>query len=363
MLITIGITILGIILTILLIVGIHEFGHFMVAKCLGVKVLKFSIGFGKALVKWHDKSGTEYAFSAIPLGGYVKMLDEGEGHVAPTELPLAYNRQKIWKRFLIVAAGPLTNFILALVLYWIIFVTGFINPVPITGEIIPHSIAAQAGMQKNQEIISIDQQPVMSWMSIILRLLPHTGNHDKISIQTRDIHQHTNYTYLLNLTDWKMDELKPDPLLSLGIVPYQPTTPYPLLRNIQYGPIEACSHAWQNTYDFTYMNLLMIGKLFTGKVSIQSLGGPIAIFQGAGSALNQGIASFLSFLAFLSIAIGVVNILPIPGLDGGHILFQLIEAIMKKPISAPMIELFYKLGFILLLLLITQAVMNDILRL
>jgi len=148
----------------------------------------------------------------------------------------------------------------------------------------------------------------------------------------------------------------------LGISP-QFEWPKNLLRENRYGPIEALSHAWQNTYDFTYLNLLIFGKLLTGKVSLQSLGGPISIFQSAGTALNAGLTPFISFLAFLSIAIGVINIIPIPGLDGGHVLFQVLEIINRRPLSIKFQSLMYRLGLIFLLLLVFQAVINDMLRL
>lgn len=446
------ISILGIIITIFFVVGIHEFSHFLVARLVGVKVLRFSIGFGKALYTWHDKKGTEYVIAAIPLGGYVKMLDENEEEVKNKEdLPLAYNRQPVYKRIAIVLAGPISNLIFAFFIYWLLFVIGFTSIIPLIGKITPNSIAAAAHMQPNEEIISVNNNTTTQWDSIIVNLLMHAGNKDKIEIATKNIDTQQTHHYTLDVTNWHMNDLKPDPLDSLGITPYIPTIPaivgkvYPnsaassklqvddkivsinkqpvkdwydlvsytdnhpdqllnfqierkgkelnisirphiqhdlfykkhgiigispqfewpkkLLRNYKANPILALSRAWENTKNFFNMNFLVLGKLLTGKLSFSSLGGPITIFQGAGTALNSGLLPFLSFLAFLSIAVGFINLLPIPGLDGGHLLFQFIELIARRPVPMAWQILFFRLGFILLLLLLSQALVNDIQRL
>lgn len=440
---------IGIIITILLIVGIHEFGHFLFAKMLGVKVLRFSIGFGKTLFRTVGKTGTEYVIAAIPLGGYVKLVDEHEQPVAKEDLPFEFNQQPIYKRFLIVIAGPLFNFIFAFFIYWFLFLIGFTTLTPIIGSIEPHSIAEQAGLKPQQEIIAIQQEPTLSWFSIIIKLISSVGSTNHISITTQIPNQPIQ-SHELNLTHWKLDNLKPDPLSSLGIIPYEPTVapiiaeiekdspaknqlkigdkilfinhkpikdwsdvtstvsdhpdellnftierqqkiinlpikttsennlffnkrgllkvsaewniPKNLLRQNQFGPLAAIPHAWYEVRDLTFLNILIFEKLLTGKMSITSLGGPITIFESAGSAINNGLTPFLSFLAFLSIGIGFINVIPIPGLDGGHILFQAIELITRRPLSLRFKVLFYKLGFILLLMLIIQAVMNDLMR-
>ncbi|MDR3491935.1 MAG: RIP metalloprotease RseP [Gammaproteobacteria bacterium] len=444
------ISIIAILITILLVVGIHEFGHFFVARCLGIKVLRFSLGFGKILFSWHDKKGTQYALSAIPLGGYVKMLDEDEGHVPKDQVHLAFNRQPYYKKFLVVAAGPLSNFIFAIFIYWILFSVGFISIAPMIGKITPHSIAAQAGLQANQEILQVDSKHTPSWTSVVMELFFHAGDKNMLQLTTTKINGTQSYT--LNLTEWKIDDLKPDPLSSLGIIPYEPHIPaiiahiqekspaelanllvgdkivavdkksisdwqslskiiseqpnktllftiqrnkkileipinigsthnlfyknhgylgisptfeWPknLLRTNQYPVFSALSHAFQNVETFTKLNFIILGKMITGKISLQSLGGPITIFDTAGTALNQGAISFLSFLAFLSISIGTINIIPIPGLDGGHLLFQTIEYISGKPLSTRAINLSYRLGMILLFVVMMQAIINDLLRL
>lgn len=445
------ISVAGILLTILFVVGTHEYAHFITARLLGVKVLRFSIGFGKVLYKKQDKHGTEYVFSLLPLGGYVKMLDEDEGTVSESDLPYAYNRQPFYKKFLIVLAGPVMNIFCALILYWLIFMIGFTTVRPIIGTIEPGSIAATAKLLPNQEIIRVDNRTTATWSGIIFRLLTHAGNQDYLQVETIDNKKQTQ-SHRLDLTNWHMSELTPDPLSSLGITPYQPEVPliigviaadspalssklhlgdkilklnqkpiknweelikainehpnetvtftlkrhnkvielpvtlgyqragifkklgylgispnfqWPenMLHKIQYPPVRAFARAWQEINDFIYFNLLLFAKLATGKLSLQSLGGPITIFESAGDALNYGFLPFIGFLAFLSISIGVINLFPIPGLDGGHLFLQIIEALIGRRIPNRIILLLYRFGFILLFLVLVQALVNDLLRL
>ncbi len=446
------ISIAGVILTILFVVGTHEAGHFLVARAVGVKVLTFSIGFGKTLFRWHDKSGTEYVVAMIPLGGYVRMLDETEDLVAENERHRAYNQQPYYKKFMIVAAGPFTNFVCAFALYWLIFTLGFVTARPVIGAITPHSIAAEAGLKPSQEIHSIDQQETLTWTKVLFKLLKHTGSQDHLTIDTTDLKSKQQQSYTLDLSNWKMDDLTPDPLISLGITPYEPpikleigylrkdspadkaklaigdkliainhvnikdwldimkaVQPHPdqtlvftveragkkmdlpvLIgseRNwklqktgilgigpavimpeayqvkIQYSPLAAIPKAIEETFEFAKFNLILFGKMLTGKLSLASLGGPITIFDSAGDSLNYGFLPFISFLAFLSISIGVINILPIPGLDGGHLFLQTIEAITRRAIPENIVILLYRMGFLFLIFIMIQAFINDLLRL
>jgi regulator of sigma E protease len=446
------ISIAGILLTIFFVIGTHESAHFVAARLFGVKVLRFSIGFGKTLLQFRDKLGTEYVLALIPLGGYVKMLDENEGNVPPSDLPFAFNRQPFYKKFLIVLAGPVTNIFCAFVLYWLIFVIGFVAVKPVIGTVKARSIAAEGGLKKNQQIVSIDNKTTSTWTTIIFRLLSHAGNQDHVKIEVGSPADKKTEHYILDLSNWHMDALTPNPLVSVGITPYVPDIPliigiisadspaaisqlklgdkitalnknpvknwdeliiaimkhpgetmtfaverqnkvidipvalgyqrnwlmqksgylgigpafqWPkeLLQKIKYGPIEAIPHAWQEISDFTYFNLMLVGKIVTGKVSMQSLGGPITIFESAGEALNYGFLAFISFLAFLSITLGIINLLPIPGLDGGHLFIQIIEFIIRRPVPEQIQMILYRFGLLLLLFVIVQALVNDVLRL
>lgn len=446
------ISIIGILGTILFVIGTHESAHFAAARLLGIKVLRFSIGFGKVLWRWKDKKGTEYVFALVPLGGYVKMLDENEENVAPAELHQAFNRQPYYKKFIVVIAGPLCNLFCALFLYWIIFTVGFTTIKPVIGNVAPNSIAADAGLKTNDEILSLDNQSTLSWTNIVFRLMLHAGSQDQLKINTENLKTKKLNSHLLDLTDWKMDELKPDPLGSLGITPYEPPIPLiigaiapespasksdlkvgdkmlavnqqsipnwrdlltfiqqhpdqkvtltierenkkiqiPLnigyqrdflfqkvgylgigpdfkwpaefLREVKYGPIDAVARSYQEVRDFTYFNFILFGKMITGKISLQSLGGPITIFETAGNALNYGFFAFMAFLAFLSVSIGVINLLPIPGLDGGHLFLYTIELIIRRPIPPKTLFFLFKLGFLLIFFVLLQALINDVLRL
>lgn len=443
-------SILGIIVTIFFVVGTHEFAHFYVARLLNVKVLRFSIGFGKAFYRWYDKRGTEYVLAWIPLGGYVKMLDESEGDVPANERHLAFNNQPFYKKFLIVFAGPATNMLCAFILYWLIFTIGFTTVKPVIGSVTPNSIAAAAGLKSNQVITKVDNQTTLSWRGVVLRLLVHMGDRGELPIETT-LNQKAQH-HLLNLNDWKLDELKPDPFASLGLIPYEPDLPmiigiiapespayhaglqlgdkiirlnhvkvtdwesftktiylnpsqhmtltilrdgkelsipidvgakrfrlyqhygwlgigpkfsWPdsMLSEIKYTPFDALFVAGNEVINFTQLNVVLFGKMIIGKLSLKSLGGPITIFESAGDALNAGYIAFLGFLAFLSISIGIINFLPIPGLDGGHLLFQIIEAIIRKPIPDRVLLVLFRLGFLFLIFILIQALINDILRL
>ena len=183
--INILISIIGIIVTILIVVGIHELGHFVTARLFGIKVLRFSIGFGKALYSWYDKKGTEYVIAAIPLGGYVKILDENEAPVAAKEAHLAFNRQALYKRTAIILAGPLFNLLFAFLIYWLLFVVGFTSVIPVVGNVKSHSIAAEAGIKSKQEIISIDNKPAATSTSIIIGIFSRAGDKTEMQIETK----------------------------------------------------------------------------------------------------------------------------------------------------------------------------------
>lgn len=434
-----------------ILVVFHEFGHFWVARRLGVKVLRFSVGFGKPLFKWRDKAQTEYVIAAIPLGGYVKMLDEREETVAPQEQPFAFNRKPVWVRFLIVLAGPVFNFLFAILAYWGTYMIGITGWVPKIGEIVPHSIAADAGMIAEEEVVKIDGVLTSTWSAATKQILRRLGDKEVLVVETQD--QANHHTYYLNLSSWELKGHRPDPLYSLGLIPYSPPTPSivnevlpgepaaeagiqagdvittvngksiatwqefthivrrsagktvhimlerheqtlalsfvpraresdegevvgyvgvktqlakmppELVRKERLAPVDAFLAALSKTKEYAQMSLTLIGKMLIGKVGLHNLSGPITIAQGAGASAIVGFQYYLGFLALISISLGVLNLLPIPILDGGHLLYYLLEMITGKPVPERIQFYGFKLGLLVLIFLMTIAFYNDLVRL
>lgn len=442
------------VLVISVLVGFHEWGHFLVARLCGIKVLRFSIGFGKPLFTYRNKHDTEYVVSMLPFGGYVKMLDETEGPVAESEKQFAFNTQPLWKRFSVVFAGPMFNFILAIFAYWIMFMVGIKDLAPIIGDVTPASIASQAGLISGDEIVQIENQSIKTFSDVQFALVDHMGEKGNLKIAVK--HGNNAITWhTLNLANWHVNSLQPNLLDSLGIQPNEPPIPtvisqviagsgaenagiqtndkilaidgknvqswqdmlkiiqaYPkdkpltvkltVLRNQnmlvipvvatlkdnagvaawtlgiysepvqisgkylrldQAGPLQAFSKALHKTWDATALTLVTLGKLVTGHVSVQSLSGPVGIAQAAGQSASIGISYLLQFVALISVSLGVLNLLPIPVLDGGHLLYFIIEGIRGKPLSETARLNGIRIGFILLLLLMAVALFNDMHRL
>jgi len=440
------------ILALLLLVTIHEYGHFLVARLCGVKVLRFSFGFGKVLAHWHDKKGTEYAWSILPLGGYVKMLDENEGAVAAHERHLAFNNKSVWARIAIVLAGPLFNFLFAFVALWLVLVIGIHSLAPIIADVKPNSMAAQAGIDKNQEILQLNDEKITSWRDFQYALMAKIGSNEKITLLVKSLKNGEQKTVILPLANWHLDVEKPDALASLGIVPFIPAIP-PIVGDVmpdspansahlqkndriekidgkavndwldlvefikknpdkkikltilrdgkpqdisltigshevngkregyvgmmsqkvdwpkewlrlqRENPLLAIKTAFLQTAHLTGTTFSLIGRLVTGKLSMQTISGPVGIAQGAGDSGRSGIAYYLSFLALVSISLGVLNLLPVPMLDGGHLLYYVIEIIRRKPLSDEVKSLGMYIGLLLLVTLMTFAVYNDVARL
>lgn len=435
-----------------LLIGIHEFGHYWTAKRLGVYVKRFSIGFGKPIYSKVGKSGTEFVISMIPLGGYVQMLDHREGDVPKAMTHQAFDRQSTPKRLAIVAAGPLINLLLALIAYGLVFLIGIEYTKPIIGQIAPKSIASQAGLSTNDQIISIDGLPTPHWRRVSIAIALRLGEKTTMLINTTAPNKPNTQTHTLNLANWSIEPHTPRPLESLGIKPYRPPMP-PIITQIQpnspaqkaglkpgdsitaidSNPIndwytlaeyiserpnqtisaqilrqgqpkalsmhtswalapgwhivgkvgiqgqtpkwpdhtevydqqnlwQSAKSAWAETRLFTRFNFIIIGKLITGKLSLATLGGPIAIFKVADQAFKQGLVIYLYFLGTLSVMLACINLIPLPPLDGGQLAFLLIEAIRRNPISQPLQLLITRLGFILLIVLMFQATVNDFIR-
>lgn len=441
-------------LALTLLIAVHEWGHFIVARMVGVKVLRFSIGFGRPLLRYLDKKGTEYVLAMFPLGGYVKMLDEEEvGELPPEEKQHAFNQKPVWARMAVVSAGPALNMLFAFLALWLMFVIGIKTFAPIVGEVEPNSIAAKAGLKPQDEIITLDAAKILSWRDFQMQMMNELGERRELALSVKNKSSSQTRQLTINLAQWQLDYRDPDIFVSLGIKPYFPlllpiigevlpnspasqaglqpgdkilmmnnqtiqhwyqvlqvvkdkgSTPLLFkveranqkevefsviptikttnghsygfigikvmpqqltndwLRTQQYSFFAASHMAWQETIELTSTSLQMVWKFLTGKVSLRNVGGPIGIAQGAGQSAQIGLAYYLSFLALVSISLGVLNILPVPVLDGGHLLFYVIEFVLGRPLSRMTREKALGVGTILLLALTALAVFNDVVRL
>ncbi len=447
-------TIIGTLVTLGILVTIHEWGHFYVARRCGVKVLRFSIGFGKPLCKWVSRrSGTEYVVAAIPLGGYVRMLDEREGEVAPDEKDQAFNNKSVWQRIAIVVAGPAVNLIFAVFAYWVMFVSGVTVAVPLIGEVTPGSLAEQAGIRRGGEVVQVDGARTQSWDEVNLRLAARVGESGDLSLRVRYPDSSLPEEHRLQLQRWAVKIESEMPVTALGLEPQRPPvppvigrvlaggaaeraglqvadrvlaidgqsietwqelvtkikaspgqelnfllqrgdrqlalpmvpdekdeagqivgfvgagvsenfqTPPHMLRQISYGSIAAVAVAFEKTGQMIALTLESIWKMIEGVISVKSLSGPITIAKVAGASAASGFEDFVSFLAYLSISLGILNLLPIPMLDGGHLLYYVVELVRGKPVTERVQMIGLRIGMTLLLTLMTVAIFNDVMRL
>jgi len=439
-----------------ILVTIHEFGHYWVARLCGVKVLRFSVGFGKPL--WIKKAGidqTEYVLAAIPLGGYVKMLDEREGEVAEEELDRAFNRQHVSKRLAIVVAGPMFNFLFAIAAYSLMYISGVNGIKPYVGEVTNPSIAWSAGVQQKDLIMSVNGIETLSWEKARLTLMQEAVDGAVLQMQVqgknfqiRDLQLDTSQ--LSFLQDEKTDLLKQigfgmwrpkippqidevmaggaaeaaglkagDKIISLDgkrvedirlwvdLIRANAAVDLPLVvrrdgqrvellltprakmddgkeigyigvKNVvvipeemrqqlriveKYGVVDATLEAIDKTWQMSVLTLKVLGKLVVGEASVKNLSGPITIAKYAGLSAQIGLAQFFSFLAIISISLGVLNLLPVPMLDGGHLMYYCIEIIKGSPVSEAMEAIGQRVGMTLLMMLMSIAIYNDVLRL
>ena len=445
-------TILAFVITLGILVSIHEFGHFWVARRCGVKVLRFSIGFGRILWRRTDRHGTEFAIAAIPLGGYVKMLDESEEPVPPGELDQAFNRKPVLSRFAIVAAGPLANFLLAILALALMYMVGVRVLVPQVGEVRVDSPAAVAGIRAGDEIVAIDGTATPGWQAVNMALLAPIGENRALAVAVRQGADGAVREREVMLNNWLSGQEQPDPLRSLGVVPYTLTIPAVLgqltddgaaardglrpgdrvvdvdgepvsdwmhfvslvqnsserpmrllierdgvqqdllltpnsrtvegvttgfigagvqqvswpdtmIRHLQLGPVDALAKGVSETWSLTTLTFESLWKMMVGLVSVKNLSGPITIAKVAGASLESGLESFLHLLAMLSVSLGVLNLLPIPVLDGGHLLFYLVEMVRGKPLSEKAQTFGLKIGMTLVIGVMLLAMYNDLSRL
>ena len=447
------ISILAYVAAIGILVTAHEFGHFIVARRLGIKVLRFSIGFGKPIWTWHRRDDeTQYVISALPLGGYVKMADEREGELAAADLPRAFNRQAIPRRFAVVLAGPVFNFLFAILAYWVIYMVGIPGIKPVVGEITPGSAAAKAGFHVQDVIVSVAGHEAHTWDAVQLDLFKAVLKGGVVEVGVRSP---SGQSQMLDVIPGVTRELtEPGKLLSgLGLAEWDPPLPaiagevtaegsaaasglliddkivavgaaevpswQALVKIIhaspgktlpitieraghrqalalhvgsvpsdsgvigqigvrvkappkgfyddleaeqRYNPPAALWQAFTQTADLAWLTLDASWNMLTGNVSLRNLSGPIDIAQYAGYSAESGVVPFLAFLAIVSISLGVLNLLPIPVLDGGHLLYFMVEAVKGSPLTERMEALGQRIGIVLLLMLMGFAVCNDLIR-
>lgn len=445
-------TLLAFLVAIAILVIVHEYGHYLAARANGVRVLRFSVGFGPVLARRTDRHGTEWAISAFPLGGYVKMLDEREGEVAPAELEQAFNRKSVGRRTLIVAAGPVANFLLAILLYWALFVHGVPVLKPVIDAPPAGSPAALAGFQRGDTVLRIDGHQIEDWQGLSWRLLKHGLDQPRLEIETSDPADRRSLR-ILDLAGIDLAGEGEDPLGGLGFRPFQPllvpvvgevidggpaaraglrpgdrlraigaveietwqraveeirTRPGQNLRLIlerdgavveldivaeavrhggerigrigaaahidpelfaslqtesRYGPLESAGRALAKTWDLSTFSLQMLGRMLIGEASLKNLSGPVSIADYAGRSAEAGLTAFVAFLALVSVSLGVLNLLPIPLLDGGHLLYYLAEFLTGRPVSEAIQAVGQRIGAALLATLMFFALYNDFLRL
>jgi len=432
---------------------VHEFGHYLAARYCGVRVLRFSVGFGRTL--WQrrlGRDGTEWAVGIFPLGGYVKMLDEREGEVAPEEMERAFNRQSVGKRSLIVAAGPAANFVLAIVLYWAVFMLGSEELRPILGTPPAASPAAMAGVVNGEQVRTVDGEPVATWNDLRWMLLHKSATQENAELEVineqREIALRRLPLAAAGEQGWEGDALE-----RLGVRFFRPDIPpvvgkvtagspgelagirqgdeivsidgtavhtwhefvllvreaaarslqVELLRGgrivvvnvipeavsergkqigrigiavaesrdagrevrtfVRYGFFAAGAKAVAETWDKSVFSLVMLGKMLTGEVSWRNLSGPVTIADYAGQSARLGIDYYLKFMALVSISLGVLNLLPIPVLDGGHLMYHMIEVVRRRPLSERAMEISQQVGLSILFVLMAFAFFNDMNRL
>jgi regulator of sigma E protease len=349
--------IISLIIVLGVLVFFHELGHFLVARLCGVGVEKFSLGFGPRL--FGRKIGlTDYRISAIPLGGYVKMVgEEPDADLDPEMVPLSFTHKPVLKRILIVASGPVFNIFLAVLIYFGLFqVYGSFEMEPVVGKVMEDSPAMTSGLKEGDRILALDGVAVESFTQLADMVSGSNGKPISFAIRRGDAEKEISIT-----PEIKSDQNEFGESVGRYLVGISPSKDH--YRAIKYGPIQAFTQSVSQTYNLSKLMIVGIVKLIKGDISAKNLGGPIMIAQMAGDQAKQGLANLLSFIAFISINLAIVNFLPIPVLDGGHLLFFSIEAATGRPVSIRMREIAQQVGIFILLLLTVFVFYNDIMRL
>jgi regulator of sigma E protease len=446
-------TVIAFIVALGVLIVVHEYGHYLVARLCGVKVLRFSVGFGRSLAVWRrGRDQTEWVIAAVPFGGYVKMLDEREGPVAPHEADRAFNRQTVWRRIAIVIAGPLFNFIFAVLVYAGLFMYGLPEARPILGAPPAGTIAAAAGVGAGDTVRAVDGEPVATWQDLRWLILQAALQRHAVQLETLNERGHIS-TATIDLRGFPAEEVEGDVLERIGLrlwrpalepvlgqlvsggpaeraglapgdrilrtdgkeidswealvaaVRARPGAPLQLqieregttrtievtpesvsagqtrigrigaaprvppshadkvLIRVQHGPLASLAKGVAKTWDISIFSLKMLGRMLIGEVSWKHLSGPVTIADFAGQSAQMGWMSYVSFLALISISLGVLNLLPIPLLDGGHLLYYAIEIVKGGPVSERAMELGQRVGLALLLVMMAFAFYNDLNRL
>lgn len=445
-------TLLAFVFTLAVLIVVHEYGHYIVARWCGVRVLTFAIGFGRALYTRKMRNGTDFVIAAFPLGGYVKMLDEHEAPVDGDDLAYAYNRQSVWKRSAIVVAGPLANLLLAVVLYWVLFMSGVTDMKPILGEVAQGTPAAQASIKAGETVTRVGGKPIISWQALHWELMQHALKGDVVEIEAKsgadETHLHRVDFRALKTGDFdeamfertgfvparppmpaRVGEIVPGGVASLAgmrvgdlitavdgvpvsdwnafvqIVRANASKPLMVvldrdgkavsvkltpaaeheagrtigrigaayrmgeeewkmfLVEIKYPPVKALERALAKTWDTSMVSLKMLGSMLMGAISWKGVSGPVTIATLAGQTAQLGLQTYIGFLALISVSLGVLNLLPVPVLDGGHLMYHIVEVIKGSPLSERVMAMGQRVGIALLGLLMTIALYNDITRL
>lgn len=437
-----------------ILVAVHEYGHFWAARRVGIKVLRYSLGFGRVLWRRMGRDGTEYALSAIPLGGYVRLLDERDGSaIDPADLPHAFNRQPVWKRIFVLFAGPGANFLFAIVAYWILLVAGVPGFKPVVGEVAQSSAAAMAGLRNGDEILAVSGRDTPTREAVLNALIKDLLDDGLVDLRVQGESGSSPRDVQLNLANRSRELTEPDALFKglgftfwfpsqpasiakvtadgpaakaglragdeivefdgetvatfaqlrrlieprvnrdvavtvrrggelvdvqlrvgeqtrdgksvgvVGIEAVMPVIPESMLTVEREGPLAAIGGATIKTWDTTLLTFKLVGRLITGDVSLKSISGPIGIATVTGVAAQQGILVFVGLLALISISVGVLNLLPVPVLDGGQIVYQLVELVKGGPVSERAQIWFQQFGIVVLILLTGLAFYNDIAQL
>ncbi|MEH0687639.1 sigma E protease regulator RseP [Vibrio cholerae] len=436
-----------------ILVAVHEFGHFWVARRCGVKVEKFSIGFGKSIWSKVGKDGTEYSISLIPLGGYVKMLDGRVDDVPADQQAFAFDRKPLWKRSAIVAAGPAFNFLFAIFAYWLVFIIGVPAVKPVVGQVTPYSIAAQAGLEPGMELKAVSGVKTADWESVNMGLIRHIGDSQLTLTVAPADGVGVEETKVLYLDEWNFDPETQSAMSALGFIPFTPEItarltnvgegsageragllvgdtlmsidgraveswqqvvetiqaspnralalkverdgqsvdvsltpdsralsdqrvigfagiapevaewPQSYRFDLQFGVFESVGKAIEKSGQVITLTISMLKKLIVGDVGLNNLSGPISIAKGAGTTADYGLVYFLGFLALISVNLGIINLVPLPMLDGGHLLFFAIEAIIRRPVPEKVQEMGYRIGGAIIFSLMAVAIFNDFARL